>query len=600
MPSWIRDQGAARAFDSPTASSSYSRLSPTKLPVRPKAKKITTTNPHQTKLLSHFATKSVSEKKQVPSPSWSPALYTNEGSSAHQPSETRRKRKSEIEEIVQSKKSKKSDKKLTPASKSKVKEQDTDTTNDAAIPSYLTHVFGLAPQSSLSQQVRTPRRKTPFRRESNTPAPAISPSKRKTLIVDSARDVAVQQHRQWQRSSSPLQPIDNVANPRSAQKKDSPPSRSGTRLTPSKLRHGYSMIAFAHDQGLSSTEHDEEEEEEEYSSVEVEDSPSPSAERQERAVATPKNVPDRDSTRQKKIYVEETQYPSVNRLFQQEMEQDKATSVSTDTVFSTELNSRDANLQKGQSLFGISESLSSPPPSSSTEPEVEAKETELKSSQTAPGGSFSFPEGDAIIKEAGMTTAIESYISEEVDEDERRHVGDETFKLPSSEEIAEKEEENEYEGDETQPLPWSPCNERNEKRKTVSTSERVRASWVDVGRVWSQVPLDEEEVEEPEKDHQASLHNFGFEVNKIEKKRKAVEMTNDIDFDSDEGLDSDEEFQQDSIEGDAPPQEEEDNQATQELPWEEEDEGTGRSSPFSLLPSEGDLDSQARQFLENL
>lgn len=632
MPTWIREQDAARAFDSPTASSSSysSSLSPTKLPVKKKTKKTSTADLQQTNLLSHFATNFLGgEEKQMKSPSCFSALYTNEGrSSADHTPQTGRKRKGAIEEGLQSKRPKSIGRERIAASTLKEREPEASTKNDAAIPSYLAHVFGLAPQSSLSQQSRTPRRKSPWRKETTTPAPAISPSRKRTLIVDSARDVAVQQHRQWQRSSSPLQSIDNtVASPRSAQKKESPPSRQGTRLTPSKLRHGYSMMALVQNEKSE----DDGEGEEEDDSINVEDSPSPSAERHERAVATPKNVSSRNTDRQKRIYVQETQHSPANRLFRQEIVQDREESVNTNRSYSADIISEqvlftDVDLQKGASLFDNLESLSSPPPST-TGLGMRAEEAELKSSQTAPGGSFNLS-NDVLV------TAIDSYVSEEeeIDEDQRRQAGDETFKLPSSQDLETPikvadiksrlrsstktihmqpnhiteplEEDEQDESDETQLLPWSPCNEQNEQRRAISTKERVRASWNDVSRVWSQVSLNDEDdvvgaLQSEKGDHQTSLRSFGFEVNKVQKKRKAVEMNKDIDFDSDEGLDSDEEFPEDYESKFTHYEEKE--QATQVLPWEgQEEEGAERSSPFSLLPSEGDLDSQARQFLDNL
>ena len=465
-------------------------------------------------------------------------------------------------------------------------------------------LFGRPPQSSLT----TPAPRTPHRKKKarlGPPAPAISPSKRKLLVAESAKDAAMQQHWTSERSSSPLQSIENVV--RSA-KRDSETvagasNRAMITLTPSKLRHGYSMLAFDNDAlygldensvGGSSLDDGTDEE------GEGSEPASPSAARMGRA-GPPLGLPYVRSPRSsKRIYAQETQMPQVSPSERRGPEAETAT-------------------LHESAVLDDSDDLSSPPPrlpSPRQGSSMPREEGAIQSSQTAPGGSFSLAQETARPDKCKRSSVLETYMSDEEDcegEGKRRGHGDETYRLPSSEDMqtpsAPKERKQTLRShskttvlqssnnpdDDTQPLPWrSPTADREgdvQGQGRDSTRRHTASSWADVNKVWMQVDVTRPDTgRERNVQHQSSLARFGFERKKGAKRgRSSVELCSDVVFNSDDEVDSD------------------CGDDTQPLPWadEHDDNGaqsSGESQPALslLLPSEGDLDSQTRHFLDDL
>jgi hypothetical protein len=187
-------------------------------------------------------------------------------------------------------------------------------------------LFGSPPQSSLTARPRLRLRAQPTtpthkRGRKNIGVggrtqPAISPKKRKSLINDSAWETAMQQHRSWERSSSsPLRDINNLPvspkkTPEKILERSVKAPQTDTKRTPSRLRHGYSMLAFDEENYLklqSSDAEEEEEEEQENDGLISAECSSPSAERQERAVLHSGLAYKRSPRSNKKVYAEETQ-----------------------------------------------------------------------------------------------------------------------------------------------------------------------------------------------------------------------------------------------------------------------------------------------------
>lgn len=332
---------------------------------------------------------------------------------------------------------------------------------------------------------------------------------------------------------------------------------------------------------------------------EEQDAPSsPSEERQERVASTPKLPYTLSPRSNKRIYAQETQPDIVSPLQRQQVLRGVGLSIQG-------LPEKKEKLV----LLDDSEPLSTPPPTSpkTKETQVGSEDAQMRSSPTAAGGSFNAN------GERSRPALVETYQSEEDEEEEleqRRGCGDETFKLPSSEddyvtpirpsEIKSKLRSNtksptrqsamnrddEADDSETQPLSWD--DEVLPATAAEKVRQRVNASWADVGKVWMEVDLAQKSEGEGglavAEQRQSSLHAFGFEANRRAKVKKAVEVNREVGFDSDEGVESDTE----------------DSEATQLLPWsDDDDEIAANVSPtYSLLPSEGDLDSQTRLFLE--
>lgn len=521
-------------------------------------------------------------------------------------------------------------------------------------------LFGLAPHASLTPQARTPRRTRKISTIALHAAPAISPSKRRSLLTDTQRDAAMQQqHRRSPRSSSPLRPIENTV--RSGTGGGRMTRSNSTSLTPSKLRHGYSLLAFdeADEHQIISSECIDGEEQSNAlcDPSEQENSPSPSAERCERADSAFRLAYTRSPKSKKRIYAQETlQTPQSPLDKYNEMRERELKEICE--RYGSGKNANDVAAGSSQDTVP----LSSPPPSSPGAFDLILRDADnLSSSQTAPGGSFSIQRDDIIARpedegriEGEETVMLETYMSEEeaIEDDIRRGCGDETFRLPSSQEIQtpfrvhkvkralrsstkskEKEKQTEaeldlLEGEETQPLSWSPSKEAAERQSASHKKrDRIDATWHELGKVWDNVNLPTDQRESQlAKARQSSLHKYGFsregrmadeaggQISSVSG-QDALTISNDVVFASDEEVDSDMEEHG-----------EEDPEETQELLWSDEvaeeeergptevqrrenctddgedDQGSQGQSQLMMLmlPDEDDLDTQGRDWLDRL
>ncbi|UZJ54422.1 hypothetical protein CBS101457_003742 [Exobasidium rhododendri] len=551
-------------------------------------------------------------------------------------------------------------------------------------------LFGPPPPSSLPSRPRQrPQPTTPVHRGKqrgkemgNKPQPAISPKKKKLLINDSAWETAMQQHRSWERSSSsPLRDIKNsISSSIKDPVKESETSANSNRLdaqrTPSRLRHGYSMLLFDENayRGLQSSDC-ENEEGLEREGLLSEECPSPSAERRERAEATSGLPYTRSPRSNKKVYAKETQrqdnsspLPRDESLIGEDgmTEEEREGNCLSEQLVSPSVAKHPKQKKVTPSRKSTSVSL---PPSlcSSAHSRSSKEEKQQSSSQTVPGGSFSVQSQRTRMKAQGTVgTWAETYMSEE-DEDDLRvlcEVGDETYKYPSSEGLstpvkngvekraALRSNSNAFQAqddpvavdgeivdEETQPLPWSPCDDGlgngggrvivlGQKRKgkdspNSSKKMRVSQSWADVNRVWSQVGLSQGNVTIQRDAVQCDLHSFGFQRKPSEASRsksglRIVEMSTAVQFDSDEEVESDVEQAQEEgreREGERAEGGEELQEVTQPLHWvdddddddevgirrehgqEEQADGEEQTDSY-FLPSQGDLDTQTRHFLQ--
>lgn len=399
------------------------------------------------------------------------------------------------------------------------------------------------------QQSPTPRRKVKLKRNAKSAfAPAISPSKRKTLIEQSAKDYAIQQARRNLRGA--LSPIENQCDTRRNSSLDPSIHQSISHLcdkTPSPLRKGFSVIQLVEDDYFSQDTHYSDEEDD-LDMLGGPTSPLMSCKlpfQKGHGIESQSSPP----KAKQRIYAYETQaLPNVTEGLGIVAEED----------------SQKANKEQGKNV---------------REKEAEAG-NDIDSSQTAPGGSWP-GQTEHAIKPAEQEESLrmsrkssldqskepqkecsppfqygETYVSDSSD-DVCDNVIDETFRMPSSQNIADydltvtkrtlRSASNKRESDgasdfktnifdasssltdaETQPLPWEDYladqshhkdkPEQDSHKKALQNGKkqgtpRYSAGWNDLSQVWNghlDLKNNSASKKKKKRHQQSSLNSFGF------------------------------------------------------------------------------------------
>lgn len=398
-------------------------------------------------------------------------------------------------------------------------------------------------EQSIKSKQSTPvqkRKIKPRKRTKSAFAPAISPSKRKTLIEQSAKDYAMQQARRNERNA--LSPIENQCDSRRLGFLDPSCNQSLGQFrdkTPSPLRKGFSIVQVGDGDYFSQDVPDSDEEDD----LDMLGNPkSPLMSRTlplQKAHGTRRTQSSPAKTRQR-IYAYETQAASQMKgglgiLTEEDgTEEDKSLAYhegdASNAVGSSQTapggswpgQIRSADRQTEQ------EEIDNISRHSSVDEANEAQSNESQGKLTAP-----FHYGETYMSESPETGG---------------NMMDETFRMPSSQELpdlrttltkrnlrsASKKGDNTEVSKadafnttsplsdvETQPLPWEDefaesvplksSKEKASKNSNKQNTPRYSAGWTDLSQVWSgHIDFDKNATKKRKSQHQSSLNSFGF------------------------------------------------------------------------------------------
>ncbi|PWN38285.1 uncharacterized protein FA14DRAFT_159921 [Meira miltonrushii] len=491
----------------------------------------------------------------------------------------------------------------------------------------------------------------PKRRTKSAFAPAISPSKRKTLIEQSAKDCAMQQAKRNQRNA--LSPIENQCDSKRIGFLDPCSYQSIGALrdkTPSPLRKGFSIVQVGNGDYFSHDEPDSDEEDDldmlggPTSPLMSRMMPFSNSLEKKRAQSSPAKTKQR-------IYAYETQAAS-------QLKSGLGILTEEDSMEMDDNRDNGMETQEGEASNAVG------------------------SSQTAPGGSWPGQTRsgdrqteqevtDSISRKASVSEANESqrkssppfryeetYMSETPEAGD--NIIDETFRLPSSQElpdlrtavtkrtlrsVSKKRDSNGADKTdafdttsslsdvETQPLAWEdefaedPPLKTSKKKASQKhgkqNTPRYSAGWNDLSQVWSgHIDTDKTVAKKRKSQTQSSLNSFGFSRTAKGTQESDIQhaaMSDPENVDSDDELDCLGATLDDEHESQAPPRssnrlrlDNEGSRATatslQPKSFTRNRSSSRQSKPVNLsssqdamsIPSDSGLDSQLRHFLDEL
>lgn len=476
-------------------------------------------------------------------------------------------------------------------------------------------------------------------------APAISPSKRRALIEQSAKDTAMQQHR---RSKGPLTSIDNLSASNSLEVRSSSQS-SGREKTPSPLRKGFSLIHL--DQSLDASNSNTDDDIEDF-----EGPPSPLSERSVHCSRRMAGAIALSPISKRRIYAFETQHQDA----------DAGGDTSDTTVRAAGFNSDCVERASSYTSIGDGQQSGTSDQKFFRARHGRDQPNDASSSQTAPGGSWSADDGREFVEPVvaldverkqgtlegwGLSkdTSVKSMVNAELldgnvresgmyAQDKHVSSGNTTLDMFTGPTPTLRD-------DETQPLPWElesmeaadsleQLDVEHDAQHTVlhqATQRQIghpRSQWEVLDKVWSGHLGDGEAKTTPTRTSrlQSSLDRFGFtRTAEGDDRRGTVRGTSpmseaeDVPSDADEEVDTGaaREFEprrsisqalrlrfDDAFERESQLSE------TQPLPWDDCVEKAPCVSPDDVqwpsqemalsIPSDSDLDSQVRQFFDVL
>lgn len=406
----------------------------------------------------------------------------------------------------------------------------------------------------------------PKRRTKSAFAPAISPSKRKTLIEQSAKDYAMQQARRNQRNA--LSPIENQCDSKRLGYLDASSYQSIGAFrdkTPSPLRKGFSIVQVGNGDYFS-PKLLESDEEDDLDMLDGPTSPLMSRMMPFQNLYEKKRAQSSPAKTKQRIYAYETQAASQQK-----------------------------------SGLGI---LTEEDSDQSMANEAGEASNAVSSSQTAPGGSWPGPTRS----ENGQTEQEETSLHSDV----------ETQPLAWEDEFAEDECRAPNES-----MTLKPSKKKASQNVAKQKTPRYSAGWNDLSQVWSgHIDADKTVTEKRKSQTQSSLNSFGFSRMAKETQESDVQhaaMSDPENVDSDDELDCLGATFEDEHESKALPRssnrlqlDDESSLVTARSPQTKSvtrnRTSSRHSKPINLsssqdalsIPSDSGLDSQLRHFLDKL